>query len=85
MEQVNDQDDNGNHEQQMNESAAKVADEAEKPKNDQDDYYSPKHRYTFPLGWCERRIQTKFREPIKQNLTIKAVTIRGSGRTLRVR
>ena len=43
MDQVNDQDDNGNHEQEMDESAAKVADEAEKPKNDEDDYYGPEH------------------------------------------
>jgi len=43
LEQVNDQDNNGNHEQKMNETAADVADEAKKPKNDEDDYYGPEH------------------------------------------
>jgi hypothetical protein len=45
-----------------------VADEAEKPKNDQDDYYSPEHRYAFPLIWFKHRISTKCREAIKQKL-----------------
>ena len=49
LKQLNDQDDNGNHEQEMNQSAAKVADEAEKPKNDEDDYYGPEHGYAFPF------------------------------------
>ena len=43
LEQVNDQDNNGNHEQEMNQTAADVADEAKKPKNDEDDYYGPEH------------------------------------------
>jgi len=34
LDQVNDEDDNGNHEQEMDESAAKVAHEAEKPEHD---------------------------------------------------
>jgi hypothetical protein len=34
LDQVNDQDNNGNHEQKMDESAAKVADEAEEPEHD---------------------------------------------------
>jgi hypothetical protein len=50
LDQVNDQDDNGDHEQQVDESAAKMADEAEKPEHDQDDNYSPKHGYSFRLG-----------------------------------
>ncbi len=44
LEQVNDQDNNGNHEQEMNQTAADVADEAKKPKNDENDYYGPEHR-----------------------------------------
>jgi hypothetical protein len=50
LDQVNDQDDNGDHEQEVDESAAKMADEAEKPEHDQDDNYSPKHGYSFRLG-----------------------------------
>jgi hypothetical protein len=34
LDQVNDQDDNGYHEQEVDESAAKMADEAEKPEHD---------------------------------------------------
>jgi hypothetical protein len=34
LDQVNDQDNNGNHEQKMDESAANVPDEAEKPEHD---------------------------------------------------
>jgi hypothetical protein len=65
---LNDQNDNGNDEQEMNQTAAKVADEAEKPKNDQDDYYGPKHRCAFRLSCFKHRIPTEFREVIKQKL-----------------
>jgi hypothetical protein len=34
LDQVNEQDDNGNYEQEVDESATKMADEAEKPKHD---------------------------------------------------
>lgn len=51
LDQVNDQDDNGYHEQEMDESAAKMADEAEKPEHDKDDNYSPEHRCAFQLSW----------------------------------
>jgi len=34
LEQIDDEDNNGNHEQEMDESAAEVADEAEKPEHD---------------------------------------------------
>jgi len=34
LDQVNDQHNNGNHEQKMDESATKVADEAEEPEHD---------------------------------------------------
>jgi hypothetical protein len=47
-----------------------VAEEAEKPKNDQDDYYGPEHGYAFPLSWFKRHIPAKFREAIKQKLWV---------------
>ena len=45
-----------------------MADEAEKPKNDENDYYGPEHGYAFRLSWFKRRIPTEFRKPIKQKL-----------------
>jgi hypothetical protein len=45
-----------------------MADEAEKPKNDQDDDYSPEHGYAFPLSCFKNRIPTEFHEAIKQKL-----------------
>ena len=47
MNQVNDQDDDGNDEQEMDQATANVADEAKNPENDQDDKYSPEHRVPF--------------------------------------
>jgi len=47
LDQVNDHDDEGNHEQEMDETAANVADEAEKPEHDEDDNYSPEHGVPF--------------------------------------
>jgi hypothetical protein len=49
LNQVNDQDDEGNYEQQMDKTAANVPDKAKKPENDQDNNYSPKHG--IPFGW----------------------------------
>ena len=43
LEQVNDHDDDGNHDQEMDETAADVAEEAEKPEHEQDNNYSPEH------------------------------------------
>jgi hypothetical protein len=43
LNQVNNQDDDGNYEQEMNQAAANVADETKKPENDQNDNYSPEH------------------------------------------
>jgi hypothetical protein len=43
LNQLNNQHDDGNHEQKMNQSAAKVADKAQKPEHDQDYNYSPEH------------------------------------------
>jgi hypothetical protein len=43
LNQVKNQDDDGNYEQEMNQAAANVADETKKPENDQNDNYSPEH------------------------------------------
>jgi hypothetical protein len=50
LNQVNDQDDDGNYEQKVDQASANVADEAKKPKNDQDNNYSPEHGYSFRLS-----------------------------------
>ena len=50
MNEVNDQDDDGNYEQEVDQAAANVADEAKKPEHDQDDNYSPEHAYSFRLS-----------------------------------
>jgi len=50
LNQVNNQDDDRNHEQEMDQATANVADEAKKPENDQDDNYSPEHGYSFGLS-----------------------------------
>ena len=47
LNKVNDQDDDGNYEQEVDQAAANVADEAEKPEHDQDDNYSPEHGIPF--------------------------------------
>jgi len=47
LNQVNDQDDDGNYEEKMDQTAANVTDEAKKPEDDQDDNYSPEHGYSF--------------------------------------
>jgi hypothetical protein len=49
LDQVNDHDDDGNHDQEMDETAADVADEAEKPKHDENNDYSPEHGVPFDL------------------------------------
>jgi hypothetical protein len=50
LNQVNDQDDDGNDEQEMDQTTANVAEEAKKPEHDQDDNYSPEHGYSFRLS-----------------------------------
>jgi hypothetical protein len=50
LNEINDQDDDRNYQQEMNQAAANVADEAKKPENDQDDNYSPEHGYSFRLS-----------------------------------
>lgn len=49
LNQLNNEHDDGNHEQKMNQTAAKVADKAQKPEHHQDDNYSPEHRCFFRL------------------------------------
>jgi len=51
LEQVNNYDDDGNHDQEMDWTAANVADEAEKPEHEQDNNYSPEHGVPFDLNW----------------------------------
>jgi hypothetical protein len=50
LNQVDDQDNDGNYEQEMDQTAANVTDEAKKPEHDQNDNYSPKHGYSFQLS-----------------------------------
>ena len=50
LKKVNNQDDDSNYEQEMDQTAANVADEAKKPQHDQDNNYSPKHGYSFRLS-----------------------------------
>jgi hypothetical protein len=47
LDQVNDYDDEGNHEEEMDETAADVAEEAKKPEHEQDNNYSPEHGVPF--------------------------------------
>jgi hypothetical protein len=50
LNQVNNEHNDGNHEQKMDQAAANVADETKKPEHDQDDNYSPEHGYSFRLS-----------------------------------
>jgi hypothetical protein len=50
LNQVNNQDDDRNYEQEMDQTAANVADEAKKPEHNQDNNYSPEHGYSFRLS-----------------------------------
>jgi hypothetical protein len=43
LNQVNNQDDEGNDEQQMDQTPANVTDEAQEPEHDQNNNYSPQH------------------------------------------
>jgi hypothetical protein len=50
LNQVNNQDDDRNYEQEMDQTAANVAEKAKKPEHDQDNNYSPEHWYSFRLS-----------------------------------
>jgi hypothetical protein len=54
----------------MNETAADVADEAKKPKNDENNYYGPEHE-CLSVKLVKRRIPTESREIIKQKLPLR--------------
>ena len=45
MNQINDQNDKRNDEEQMNQSAPYVPEKTEKPQNEKDYEYGPKHRF----------------------------------------
>jgi len=45
LNQVNDQDNDRDHEQQMDQSAADVAEKTQKPQNDENHKYGPQHRF----------------------------------------
>lgn len=47
--QIDDQNDDGNDQQHVNQTACDVETEAEKPQNQQDDEYCPKHACLFWL------------------------------------
>jgi hypothetical protein len=49
LNQVNNEHNDGNHEQKMDQTATNVADKAQKPEHHQDDNYSPEHRCFFRL------------------------------------
>jgi hypothetical protein len=49
LNQINDQDNDRNHEQQMDQSAAHVPKQPEKPENEKDYKYGPQHRFYFRL------------------------------------
>jgi hypothetical protein len=49
LNQVNDQDNDRNHEQQMDQSSAHMTEKTEKPENDENYKYSPQHRFYFRL------------------------------------
>src|SRR5258707_14120258 len=50
LNQVDDQDADGNYEQEMDQTAANVANKPTKPEHHQDYNYSPKHSYPFRLS-----------------------------------
>jgi hypothetical protein len=55
----------------MNQTTADVPDEAEKPKNNENNYYGPEHGYVFPLSLFEHRIWTDSRGAIKQKVKVQ--------------
>jgi hypothetical protein len=58
LNQVNDQDNDGNHEQQMDQSATDVSEKTQKPQNEENHNYGPQHRFIpvnlFRLFMCNR-------------------------------
>jgi hypothetical protein len=58
LNQVNNEHNDGNHEQEMDQTAANVAKKAQKPEHDQDNNYSPEHGIPF--------VELNFRGPFIQ-------------------
>jgi hypothetical protein len=70
LNEVNDQDDDGNYEQEVDQAAANVADEAKKPENDQDNNYSPEHGVFLSVNLnFRRRIYSEVHLLAKLDLT----------------
>ena len=65
LHQINDHNDDGNYDQEMNETAANVTEEAEKPEHEQDNNYCPEHGVPFDLTKLAA-IAPQRRDPIKQ-------------------
>jgi hypothetical protein len=62
LKELNNEHNDGNHEQKMNQSAAKVADKAQKPEHDEYYNYSPEH------NGCFFSVRLNFRQPIYPTL-----------------
>jgi hypothetical protein len=73
LDQVNDHDDDGNYEEEMDETAADVAEEAENPEHDQDNNYSPEHVF---LSIELTAIAPQRRDSIKQKIDIQAESLK---------
>jgi hypothetical protein len=56
LNQINNQDNDRNYEQEMDQTAANVADEAKKPEHDQDHNYSPEHGVFLSVELNFRRL-----------------------------
>jgi hypothetical protein len=75
LNQLNNEHDDGNHEQKMDQTAAKVADKAQKPEHDQDNNYSPEHGLFLS-------VELNFRRPFIQKFIYSPSSFRTSSRTV---
>jgi hypothetical protein len=66
LNQVDDQNDNSNNEQEMDQAAANMTDEAKKPEDDQDDNYSPEHRVFLSV-----RVKLSYVQPRSRKIKSK--------------
>src|SRR5256714_11463230 len=64
--QIHDQDDDGDDEQQVNERAPEVTDEAEQPQNQKNYKDSPEHMFPFELVYFASRARARLRVKIFQ-------------------
>jgi len=65
--QVNDQDNDRDHEQQMDQRAANMTEKPEKPENNENHKYSPQHRFDFRLISSQVLCATPQQKDQKQN------------------